>query len=231
MECSLSYARGQPPSAQISWPGTYSLGVTTVDRSELTDLVKEIHGRGWAPGTGGNFSKLLNRNPFLLLITPSGVDKGRITEDQLLEVDGLARSLDPISKPSAETLLHVAILGETDAQVVVHTHSVWNTLASNTFDGNPGELIITGYEMLKGLAGVLTHEHRERIPILPNSQDMEGLAEVVKEMLREDPLVHGFLLQGHGLYTWGRDIMEARRHLEVLEFLFEVHMRSEGLTK
>ena len=76
--------------------------------------------------------------------------------------------------------------------------------------------------MLKGLDGVRTHEHREWLPILDNSQDMRELAEEVKKRLEEHPGAHAFLLRGHGLYTWGRDLAQARRHVEILEFLLEV---------
>jgi methylthioribulose-1-phosphate dehydratase len=81
--------------------------------------------------------------------------------------------------------------------------------------------------MLKGLSGVKTHDHRELLPIFENSQDLAALSAVVAERLANDPLPHGFLLRGHGLYTWGRDLAEARRHVEILEFLLEVAGRTE----
>ena len=43
------------------------------------------------------------------------------------------------------------------------------------------------------------------------------------------PPCHGFLLSGHGLYTWGRDLAEARRHIEIFEFLFECVARARML--
>lgn len=197
-----------------------------VDRAELADLVREIHSRGWAPGTGGNFSKLISRDPFKLLITSSGFDKGQVDVSLLLEVDHEARPIDGKLKPSAETLLHVVIIGLTDAEVVLHTHTTWNTLASLSPEK---EFEMHGLEMLKGLRGVETHEHRELIPILDNSQDMQVLAGQIRSLLQGNPALHGILLRGHGLYTWGRDISEARRHLEVLEFLFEVSVRKQSL--
>jgi len=101
----------------------------------------------------------------------------------------------------------------------MHTHSVWTTLLSSRHgDG----FAIAGYEMLKGLAGVTTHEHREWVPIVENAQEMPPLAAHVEELLRARPDVHAFILRRHGLYTWGRDLAEAVRHVEILEFLFEV---------
>jgi methylthioribulose-1-phosphate dehydratase len=124
-------------------------------------------------------------------------------------------------RPSDETKLHLTIVRERSAQAVLHTHSVWSTTLSALLV-NDGGIEIAGYEMLKGLAGVRTHEHREWLPILDNSQDMDGLARKLEELLRHRPDAHGFLLRGHGLYTWGKSVDEARRHVEILEFLLEV---------
>ena len=199
-------------------------------RSGLVGLIHSIHRRGWAPGTGGNFSLLIERAPLRLLITPSGVDKGLVTTDELLEVGEHGEPLRGSGKPSAETLLHLAVIKLTTAQVVLHTHSVWNTLASRKpsvgIPGGAGQFQIAGFEMLKGLRGVTTHEHVEEIPILANSQDMPKLRTELEQALRDHPHAHAVLVAGHGLYTWGGDLAEAQRHLEVLEFLFEVVLRS-----
>ncbi|MBS1724206.1 MAG: methylthioribulose 1-phosphate dehydratase [Armatimonadetes bacterium] len=195
-------------------------------RSELTELIGLIYERGWAPGTGGNFSRVLSVDPLRLLITPSGVDKGSVKPEDLLVVDEMAQVVQGAQKPSAETWLHIPIVEECGAKVIVHTHSIWNTLASLT----PGSLFtINGLEMLKGLTGVATHEHTESVPILENSQDVPALAETLRKVLRSMPDAHAVLLRGHGLYTWGCDIFEAKRHLEILEFLFEVTIRSRTL--
>src|SRR5204863_3607356 len=143
------------------------------------------------------------------------------TEDQILEIDSEARVVNPAQRrPSAETLLHLAILKARNEGAVIHTHSVWSTILSDYHNGQGG-FFIEGYEMLKGLDGVGTHEHREWIPILENSQDMEALALETSRMLEEDPKVHGFLIRRHGMYTWGKDLTEAARHVEILEFLLE----------
>jgi methylthioribulose-1-phosphate dehydratase len=195
-------------------------------RTGLVELIHSIHRRGWSPGTGGNFSALLARAPFRLLITPSGVDKGRVTADELLEVGPQGERLGGHGKPSAETLLHVAVVTTTAARVVLHTHSIWNTLASlQPTAADPPRYELHGYEMLKGLCGVTTHEHREVVPILANSQDIPALQLELCRVLAAQPATHAVLIAGHGLYTWGQDLAEAQRHLEVLEFLFEVALR------
>jgi len=93
-----------------------------------------------------------------------------------------------------------------------------------------GGLWIEGYEMLKGLEGVESHSHREWLPILENDQDMTRLAAVVEARLAQYPNVHGFLLRRHGLYTWGEGLEQAKRHLEILEFLLEVVGRTSTVS-
>ena len=187
----------------------------------LAEAAKGFYQRGWALGTSGNFSAVASQDPLRLVITASGFDKGRLTADQFVQIDGDGNIIAGEGRASDETKLHLTIVRERSAQAVLHTHSVWSTTLSALLI-NDGGIEIAGYEMLKGLAGVRTHEHREWLPILENSQDMDGLARELEELLRERPYSHGFLLRGHGLYTWGNNVDEARRHVEILEFLLEV---------
>jgi methylthioribulose-1-phosphate dehydratase len=192
--------------------------------ARIAELGRYAHGRGWVLGTSGNFSAVVSREPLRLAITASGADKGRLGSGQLLEIDGNGRAAGG-GRPSAETSLHLAVVRARGAGAVLHTHSPWSTLLSDAHAG-AGGLAIEGYEMLKGLEGVSTHEHREWLPILENCQDWAAAAPRVEAMLKERPEVHGFLIRRHGLYTWGRTLEEAARHLEVLEFLLEVVGRS-----
>jgi methylthioribulose-1-phosphate dehydratase len=192
----------------------------------LAAIARNAHARGWALGTSGNFSVVAGREPLRLLITPSGVDKGAVTGEALVAIDAEGRPADG-RRPSAETALHLAIVRATGAGAVSHTHSVWSTLLSDSARG-PGGLAIEGYEMLKGLRGVATHEHREWLPVVENTQDWAAEAPRIEEMLRRRPETHGFLIRRHGLYTWGSDVDELARHVEVLEFLLEVTGRRGG---
>jgi len=195
-------------------------------REALTKIGREFHSRRWALGTSGNYSAILQREPLKLLITCSGLDKSALTPRDVLEIDGSARVLSGKGKPSAETLLHLSVARHTNAGSILHTHSVWATLLSERHS-DAGGLAFAGYEMLKGLEGITTHAHREWIPIFENSQDIPALSEKVSALLQRQPEVHGFLLSGHGLYTWGSDIAQARRHVEILEFLLEIVGRRE----
>jgi len=187
---------------------------------------REFHSRGWARGTSGNYSAVLRRHPLRLLITSSGLDKSALSARDFLEIDQRATVLKGTGKPSAETFLHLAVIRARNAGCVLHTHSVWSTLLSERYAAKGG-LAISGYEMLKGLEGVKTHLHREWIPTFANDQNIPALAGKVEAELNRDPASHGFLLSGHGLYTWGEDLAQARRHIEIFEFLFEVTGRRE----
>jgi methylthioribulose-1-phosphate dehydratase len=194
----------------------------------LLEVGRRFDARGWVLGTSGNFSVVLGRDPLRLAITASGASKGDLTADQILEVDADARVLGAgTSRPSAEARLHVEIVRARGAGAVLHTHSMWSTLLSDSHAPNEG-LAIEGFEMLKGLEGVATHEHREWIPILENSQDMARLAVEVRQALDRHPKAHAFLLRRHGMYTWGETLPQAVRHVEIVEFLLEAVGRRAG---
>ena len=190
----------------------------------LCAAARWCYGRGWVPATSGNFS-VRDRVEGRMLISPSGLDKGLMTTADLLMTDLEGRAADSAKKPSAETGLHVVIYRlRPDAGAILHVHSIWNTLLSGRF-AELGYVPLKGYELLKGLSGVTTHEHEERVPTLQNLQDYGELALKLGEALRIFGDAHGVLLSWHGLYTWGKSVAEARRHLEALEFLFEVEGR------
>jgi methylthioribulose-1-phosphate dehydratase len=199
--------------------------------SALRDIGREFHQRGWSLGTSSNYSVVLDRDPLRLLLTASGKDKGRLGPRDFVVVDDSGKAVDPKHpKPSAETLLHVVAAQHAGAGSVLHTHSVWGTLLSDRHF-KTGGVLIEGFEMLKGLDGVRTHEHSLWLEIVDNTQDIAEMARWIAKRLTDPrkPLRHGFLIRGHGLYTWGRDVDEARRHIEVLEFLLEVVGRREML--
>ena len=177
--------------------------------------------RGWLRGTSGNLSATLDFDPLRLVITASGQDKGSLGPYSFVEVDENGRHLKGTGHPSAETALHTTIVRRTRAGSVLHVHSVWATILSALHAANQG-ISISGYEMLKGLSGIKTHAHTEWLPILDNSQDYARLSSELDQLLAEQPQIHGVLLRAHGLYTWGADIAEAQRHVEIIEFLLEV---------
>jgi methylthioribulose-1-phosphate dehydratase len=186
----------------------------------LAEIGRRFDSRDWVLGTSGNFSVVISREPLRLAITPSGVSKGALTPEQILEIDEKGEVLQGVGRPSAEARLHVEVVRALGAEAVLHTHSLWSTLLSDELAPDGG-LQIEGYEMLKGLAGVSSHEHREWIPILDNDQDMARLGAAARDALLRHPAPHAFLLRRHGMYTWGNTLAEALRHVEIIEFLLE----------
>jgi methylthioribulose-1-phosphate dehydratase len=192
---------------------------------ELVDLAQRAYMRGWLLGTSGNLSATVSLEPLRLALTPTGADKGRLTAEQILLVDANGAVVRGNGKPSAEAAIHATIARRRRAGAIVHTHSTWGTLLSD-LHAREGGVLFEGYEMLKGLRGVTTHEHQEWLPIVANVQDWPSLAGPLATLLDDNPRSHGFLIDRHGLYTWGEDVAEAGRHMEVLEFLLEVRGRS-----
>lgn len=186
----------------------------------VAELGRRAYARGWALGTSGNFSAVLAENPLRLAITVSGVDKSRLSAEHVVEIDYTGAVQEGRGRPSAEAAIHLAVVRVRAAGAVAHTHSMWSTVLSEAHAAEGG-LAIEGYEMLKGLDGVRTHAHREWLPIVENTQDWVAEAPRLEAALRAHPEAHGFLIRGHGLYTWGRDLAETARHLEILEFLLE----------
>ncbi len=203
---------------------------------EVIDRLREcgelFHSRGWSVGTSSNYSAVIPGDPVELIVTASGKDKGRLEREDFVHLgaDGSPTVPDQ-PKSSAETMLHVVLAADPiNAGSILHTHSIWGTLLSDRFF-DQGGFEISGYEMLKGLEGIPTHETTHWIPIFDNTQDIPSLAEEVKALIESDPekISHGFLIRNHGLYTWGRNVFCARRHIEVYEFLFECVARKLGL--
>ncbi len=205
-------------------------GLSTYRRlaRQLARVGQDFRNRGWALGTSGNFSAVVTAEPLRLAITQTGVDKGTLTSSQVIMIDGEGRTLKGASRPSEETPLHLTIVRVKRVGAVLHTHSVWGTLVSEAF-GDKGGVGIEGYEMLKGLEGVRTHQQREWLPIIENSQDVGALTRSLEQSLNQQPECHGVLLHRHGLYTWGKDLTQAKRHVEILEFLLEVVGRRAGI--
>lgn len=200
---------------------------------DLRDCGRYFHDRGWSVGTSSNYSAVMGRNPLELIVTASGADKGRLNQGDFVRVDstGVATTVGQL-KSSAETALHVVLAELPETGAVLHTHSVWGTLLSDYHFPERG-FWIEGYEMLKGLAGIRTHESRLWVPIFDNTQDIPFLADEVRQRLtnRSQEISHGFLIRNHGLYTWGNDIASARRHVEIFEFLFEVIGRKTDFSR
>jgi len=190
----------------------------------LVDVGRQAFGQGWVPATSGNFSARLDSER--IAITVSGTHKGHLNTSDIMLVDEEGESLDG-RQPSAETLLHTWLYQwRPDINAVLHTHSMRSTVLSRVADG---EVLLDGMEVLKAFDGIDTHETEIIIPVFPNDQDIARLSEQVGEYLLQHPDVPGYLIEGHGLYTWGGSISSAMRHLEAFEFLFDCALEMRRL--
>lgn len=184
-----------------------------------------FHQRGWVPATGGNFSARLASDS--MLITASGWHKGELSADAFLiaDLDGAAQ--DRNRKTSYETLLHCQLY-KMDPAIggVLHTHSVANTLLSRRLQS----VRLAGYELLKLLPGISTHDTEVRIPVFENDQDIARLASVIDAHMKKQA-APAYLIAGHGLYAWGSSVTQARHRVEALEFMFECELREMELEK
>ncbi|HEY0659841.1 MAG TPA: methylthioribulose 1-phosphate dehydratase [Lysobacter sp.] len=184
---------------------------------EIIVNVRELSARGWTPATSSNFSHRIDGQH--AAITVSGRDKGKLTEADIMVVDFDGTPVATTQKSSAETLLHTQLYKRfPEIGCVLHTHSQIQTVASRLYAGM-GHVHLEGYELLKAFTGNTTHDTEIDVPVLPNTQDMHTLAAQVDALL-DQQCMWGYLIDGHGLYAWGRDMAEARRHLEAFEFLF-----------
>lgn len=183
-----------------------------------------LFSRGWVPATSGNFSARLPDGD--IAITVSGRHKGYLTPADIMRVDGEGRPVATDLRPSAETLLHTQLYARfPEVGAVLHTHSRNATLLSRKVKG---QVVLEGYELLKALRGITTHETAVVVPVFANDQDIPRLAAKVDAWLDANPRAWGYLIAGHGLYTWGIDVQETLRHLEAFEFLFDCELTTRG---
>jgi methylthioribulose-1-phosphate dehydratase len=183
----------------------------------IVDAARDLANLGWTPATSSNFS--MRMGPELAAITVSGRDKGRLGRTDIMVVDMVGHAVATDARPSAETELHTHIYRRfPDAAVVLHTHSRTQSVASRLF-ARDGMIRLEGWELQKAIAGFTTHESVLDIPVFPNTQQMPQLVARVDAWIDAGKPLHAYLIDGHGIYTWGRDMAETRRHLEALEFL------------
>ena len=193
---------------------------------EIIEAGRFLYARGWSPATSSNNSTRLRASQALL--TVSGKHKGQLGPDDVLATDLAGNSLEPGKKPSAETLLHTQLYSwRPDIGAVLHTHSVNATVLSRLTPGDSIEF--EDYELQKAFSGVSTHESRVLVPIFDNDQDIARLAAKVQPWLEAHPDCVGYLIRGHGLYTWGARMSDALRQIEAFEFLFECELKTRAI--
>ena len=189
---------------------------------QIADAGRELGALGWTPATSSNFSMRLDAGH--AAVTISGRDKGRLGIDDIMVVDADNRAVATNARPSAETALHTQIYRRFPlAGAVLHTHSRAQSVASRLY-AKAGLVRFEGWELQKAISGYTTHESALDLPVFPNTQDMQVLVDLVDAWLDAGKPLHGYLIDGHGIYAWGIDMAEAKRHIEAFEFLLNCEL-------
>lgn len=202
------------------------------EMKKLASLVRVMNTQGHNPATSGNYSLRSKTTPEIALVSESGIDKSKFTEDNFIPVHYTERKMvDSYAlsgrKSSDETDIHLTIYQITKANCVLHSHMLDALLFADLFPGKQFATI-KHLELLKGFKGIKTHELEINIPVFDNTQDIRELAETVKPSILSQPFSYGLLLRGHGIYVWGESVEEAKRHLEVFEYIFKYYLNSHS---
>lgn len=190
---------------------------------DIIEAGRTLYQMGLVPATSGNFSARLANGS--IAITVSGRHKGKLSEADIMLIDTDGSPLDA-RQPSAETGLHTQIYRHfPEIGAVLHPHSMNAVLLSQR---HPDFVSLSNYELLKAFPGISTHATSVVVPVFENDQDIPRLAARVQNYLDHNETVYGYIIANHGLYTWGRDMAEALRHIEAFEYLFACKLQSGG---
>lgn len=186
-------------------------------KENIASTIRNYNSKGWSPATSTNYSFKISKDD-CIYVSRSGVDKSEFNASDFITVNSKGETIfDAIGiKPSAETLIHCALYDMfPETKVILHSHSVYPVLISSI---HQNEVVFEGYEVQKGFDGQTTHEASVSIPIFDNTQDMVDFSKILKEN-QDRILNHSFIMRKHGTYAWGKNLFEAKRHLETLEYL------------
>jgi len=208
-------------------PATIPASLFDARADAIADTARELSAMGWTPATSSNFSMRVDAEH--AAITISGRHKGRLGRNDIMLIDLHGSAVGTDARPSAETALHTQIYRRwPEIHAVLHTHSRTQSVASRLF-AHDGVIRLQGWELQKAITGYSTHESVLEIPVFPNTQHMPELVAQVDAWLDAGKPLHAYLIDGHGIYTWGRDMAEAERHLEALEFLLDCELELKKL--
>jgi methylthioribulose-1-phosphate dehydratase len=200
------------------------------EMKKLASLIRVMNTLGHSPATSGNYSLRSKTSLDIALVSESGIDKSNFIEENFIPVYYQSRKMHPDylklnRKCSDETDIHLSIYQITNANCVLHGHHLDALLFADLFAGLP-YATIEGLELLKGFKGITTHDTKINIPCFDNTQDIAYLAEQIKPAILEQKNNYGLLLRGHGIYVWGDSVEEAKRHLEVFQYIFKYYLNS-----
>lgn len=202
------------------------LNITEIAEVEkLVTLIQQLNTKGHNLATSGNYSLYCESMGDYVLVSESGIDKANFTQNNFLPVHRHNKEISREShyagrKSSDETAVHLAIYNNTHAGCVLHSHFMESLLFARL---HPNKDVITllGLEMLKAFRGIKSHEESFVFPVFDNTQDMDALSVKLDTVLKSYRQTYAILLRDHGIYVWGKDVQEAKRHLEAFEYIFK----------
>jgi L-fuculose-phosphate aldolase len=184
-------------------------------KSDIVEIGKRLYEQGFLPGAAGNISVKLSDGT--LLMTSSGISKGRMDNKSIVHIDLAGNLLEPTKlKISSEAKMHLFCYRmRPDIGAIVHTHPPFATgfaAAGISLDKPllPEAVLILGSVPLASYGTPSTEE--------------------VPDSLKPYILNHdAFLLANHGALTLGKNLKEASHRMETLEFLAKVTYITRGL--
>jgi L-fuculose-phosphate aldolase len=181
---------------------------------DIVEAGRRMYMRGYVCGNDGNISARVSENE--IIITPSGVSKGFMTEDMLIKLDLDGNLISGQMNPSSETKMHIAIYMESsDIVSVCHAHPP----VATSFSAAAVALDKAFLQETVLLLGV--------IPVAAYAAP--GSEELAKNAAKFCKDYHGALLEHHGVVTWGDSVMRGLYRMEYVEYTASVTMYSRML--
>lgn len=183
-------------------------------KEEIVEICHYMHAQGYIAGTDGNVSIRLNENE--ILITPSGINKGFISEKDLLTINLKGEILDGKGKSSSETQMHLKVYElRDDLKAVIHAHPPYVS-AFNVAEIELSEKILPETVIL--MKKIITTKYSR-----PCSYENSKL---IEEHIKDTDTL---ILKRHGTLTAGKDLMTTYNKLEKLEHTAKVAFIANSL--
>lgn len=200
------------------------------DLAALCNLGARYYNQGWMPATAGNLS--LRTEPDSIWITSSGLDKGSLKPSDFIQVDiGTGKVLfqsHPEQKPSAETSIHLAIykqFPESGAVLHIHNPESLQIQPKLTRENPYARWTVPPIELVKAM-GFWEEDPQLYLPVIYNYAKVDEIAAKMEEFFSVPELnqnnIPAILVENHGPSIWGRNLQEANRNLETLEYILKV---------
>ena len=182
-------------------------------KSQIVSICRQMHARGFTAATDGNVSV---REDDRLIITPSGLNKGFLTEEHLIETDLDGQVIAGKGRPSSEIRMHLLVYRlRPDVKAVVHAHPPMAT-AFSIAGVSLARCILP--EVVMSLGGIVTTDYA--------TPTTDQVPEVIRGPIAK---FDALILARHGSLTVGEDLMSAYNKLEKVEHTAYVTLAARQL--